>query len=76
MEWEWRGVGVRGEMTVMWTTDDTTATSVAQYGLQSGGGAGVYAQNASGSYHTYTSGGWKGFIHLVRRTSHFGPTVQ
>ena len=45
----------------MWVTDDNTATSVVQVGTS----AGRYTMTFSGSTHTYTAGGWKGWIHEV-----------
>lgn len=54
--------GTPGERIVIWVTDDNTTTHVAQVGTAPG----QYAQTFAGASHTYTAGGWKGVIHVVK----------
>lgn len=51
----------KGEMVINWVTTNPTATSLVQVGTT----AEQYTDVFTGARHTYTAGGWKGWIHSV-----------
>lgn len=54
------------DMTVSWTTNASNASTAIAYGMSP---QNMSRQTANGETHTYTAGGWKGYLHSATLTN-------